>query len=83
LHQYLKYIENGKQKRIDGDVKPFGVHEIKFNDAKYFLPKSATAPSQPTRKAGQKPFNEGLKFDASSGEEEEVKFNFKPRSAQA
>jgi hypothetical protein len=33
LHQCLKYIENDKQKRIDGDVKPFGVHEIKFNDA--------------------------------------------------
>jgi hypothetical protein len=42
LHQCLKYMENGKQKRIDGDVKPFGVHEIKFNDAQYFLPKPAT-----------------------------------------
>jgi hypothetical protein len=52
LHQCLKYIENGKQKRIDGDVKPFGVHEIKFNDAQYFLPKSATAPSRPITKAG-------------------------------
>jgi hypothetical protein len=83
LHQCLKYIENGKQKRIDGDVKPFGVHEIKFNDAQYFLPKTATAPSRPTRKASQKPFNEGPKFDASSGEEEDVKFNFKPKGAQA
>jgi hypothetical protein len=52
LHQCLKYIENDKQKRIDGDVKPFGVHEIKFNDAQYFLHKSATAPSRPIRKAG-------------------------------
>jgi hypothetical protein len=59
------------------------VHEIKFNDAQYFLPKTATAPSRPTRKAGQEPFNEDPKFDASSGEEEEVKFNFKPRSARA
>jgi hypothetical protein len=33
LYQCLKYIENDKQKRIDDDVKPFGVHEIKFNDA--------------------------------------------------
>jgi hypothetical protein len=41
LHQCLKYIENGKQRRIDGDVKPFGVHEIKFDDAQYFLPKPA------------------------------------------
>jgi hypothetical protein len=83
MHQCLKYIENGKQKRIDGDVKPFGVHEIKFNDAQYFLSKTATAPSRPTRKAGHKPFNEGLKFDVSSGEEEEVKFNFKPRGTRA
>jgi hypothetical protein len=80
LHQCLKYIENDKQKRIDGDVKPFGVHEIKFNDAQYFLPKSATAPSRPITKAGQKPFSKGPKFDTSSGEEEEeVKFNIKPR----
>jgi hypothetical protein len=59
------------------------VHEIKFNDAQYFLPKMATAPSRPTRKAGQEPFNEGPKFDASSGKEEEVKFNFKPGNARA
>jgi hypothetical protein len=59
------------------------VHEIKFNDAQYFLPKSVAAPSRPTRKASQKPFNEDSKFDASSGKEEEVKFNFKPRGARA
>jgi hypothetical protein len=82
LHQCLKYIENGKQKRIDGDVKPFGVHEIKFNDAQYFLPKPATAPSRPVTKAGQKSFHKGPKFDTSSGEEEEVKFNFKPRGTR-
>jgi hypothetical protein len=70
LHQCLKYIENGKQKKIDGDVKPFGVHEIKFNDSQYFLPKPATTPSRLTRKASQRPFNEGPKFDASSEEEE-------------
>jgi hypothetical protein len=29
-----------------------------------------------------KPFNESPKFDTSSGEEEEVKFNFKPRGAR-
>jgi hypothetical protein len=82
LHQCLKYIENGKQKRIDGDVKPFGVHEIKFNDAQYFLPKSATAPSRPKTKANQKSFNKGPKFDTSSGEEEDVKFNLKPRGTR-
>jgi hypothetical protein len=82
LHQCLKYIEDEKQKRIDDDVKPFGVHEIKFNDAQYFLPKPATALSRLTRKVSQRPFNEGPKFNASSGEEEDVKFNFKPRGAQ-
>jgi hypothetical protein len=71
IHQCLKYIENGKKKRIDGDVKPFGVHEIKFNDAQYFLPKPTIVPSWPARITNQKPFNEGPKFDASSGEEEE------------
>jgi hypothetical protein len=83
LHQCLKYIENGKQKRIDGDVKPFGVHEIKFNDVQYFLPKFATTPSRPITKTGQKPFNKGPKFDTSSGGEEEVKSNFKPRGERA
>jgi hypothetical protein len=33
-------------------------------------------------KAGQKPFKEGLRFDTSSEEEEEIKFNFKPRDAR-
>jgi hypothetical protein len=59
------------------------VHEIKFNDAQYFSPKPAIAPSQPTRKTSQKPFNEGLKLNASFKEEEEIKFNFKPRDARA
>jgi hypothetical protein len=59
------------------------VHEIKFNDAQYFLPKPAIALSQPTRKRSKIPFNEGPKFDASSGEEEDVKFNFKPRGTRA
>jgi hypothetical protein len=69
--------------RIDGDVKPFGVHEIKFNDARYFLPKPATAPSRLTRKVSQRPFNEGPKFDASSGKKEEIKFNFESRGVRA
>jgi hypothetical protein len=41
------------------------------------------APSQLIRKASQKPFNEEPKFDTSSGEEEEVKFNLKPRGVRA
>jgi hypothetical protein len=77
-----EYIENGKHTRINGDVKPFRVHEIKFNDAQYFLPKSAIVPSRPVRMASKKPFNEGQKYDASLGEEEDVKFNFKSRGAR-
>lgn len=37
LHQCMKYVKDGKQKRINGDVKPFAVHEIGLKDAKYFL----------------------------------------------
>lgn len=37
LHQCLKYMKDGKQYRIDGDVQPFGIHEIKHSDAKYYL----------------------------------------------
>ena len=37
LHQCMKYAHEGKIRRINGDVRPFGVHEISFGDAKYFL----------------------------------------------
>jgi hypothetical protein len=39
--------------------------------------------NRPIRKAGKKPFNEEPKFDTSSGEEEDVKFNFKPSGVRA
>jgi hypothetical protein len=66
----LKYIENDKQKRIDDDVKPFGVHEVKFNDAQYFLPKFIIASDRPTKMMSRRSLNEGSKYDASSKEEE-------------
>jgi hypothetical protein len=84
LHQCLKYIENGKQKRIDGDVKPFGVHEVKFNDAQYFIPKPTTALGRSTEMASKGSLIEGPRYDISSEEEEEeIKFNFKPKNAQS
>jgi hypothetical protein len=56
---------------------------VKFNDAQYFLPKPATAPSRPVEMANKKSLNEASKYDALSGEEEEeIKFNFKPRGTR-
>ena len=35
----MKYIQNGEECRIDGDINPFLVHEIKiYDDARYFIP---------------------------------------------
>jgi hypothetical protein len=80
----LKYVENGKQKRIDSDVNPFGVHEMKFNDAQYFLPKPTTTPDRSIELASKRSLIEGPRYDVSSEEEEEeIKFNFKPKSAQS
>jgi hypothetical protein len=84
LHQCLKYIENGKKKRIYGNVKSFGVHEVKFNDAQYFMLKPATEPGWSTKMASKGSLIEDLRYDVSSEEEEEeIKFNFKPKSAQS
>jgi hypothetical protein len=56
------------------------VHEVKFNDAQYFLPKPTTALGQSTETVSRKSLNECSKYDASSEEEEgEIKFNFKPK----
>lgn len=30
-------MKDGKQWRIDGDEQPFGVHEVRYKDAKYFM----------------------------------------------
>jgi hypothetical protein len=55
LYQCLKYIDNDKQKRIDGDIKPFDVYEIKFNNTKYFLPQYAITPVQIAKETTKKP----------------------------
>lgn len=37
LHQCMKYVKDGKQRRINGDIHPFGVHEVGLSDARYYL----------------------------------------------
>jgi len=55
---------------------------VKFNDAQYFLPKLVTAPSRSTEMENRRSLNEGPKYDVSSDEEEEIKFNFKLKGTQ-
>jgi hypothetical protein len=35
-------------KKINGYLKPFGVHEIKFNDAQFFLSKEGKEKDKPS-----------------------------------
>ncbi len=51
LHQCMKYTRDGEEKRIDGDIKPFAVHEIGYSDARYFIDASAAAQSSGSRGA--------------------------------
>ena len=37
LHQCVKYIKDDEVYRIDGEIQPFGVHEIHYDDARYFV----------------------------------------------
>lgn len=40
LHQCMKYLRDGEEFRISGDIQPFAVHEVKiYEDAKSFIPK--------------------------------------------
>lgn len=55
LHQCLKYVKDGQQYQVGGEIKPFGIHEIKHCDAKYYLnsgdsPDSDEAKIQPQRR---------------------------------
>jgi hypothetical protein len=68
---------------INGDLKPFGVHEIKFNDAQFFLSKEGKEKgksSEPVKTLRNVAPTEGSKYDASSEEGEEIKFHFKPQT---
>ena len=33
----MKYIKDDEVYRIDGEIQPFGVHEIHNDDARYFV----------------------------------------------
>ena len=37
LHQRLKYIKDDEMYRIDGEIQQFGIHEIHYDDAGYFV----------------------------------------------
>jgi hypothetical protein len=50
LHQCIKYMKDGKQRRINGDIRPFGVHEVKYEEARYFNPSEKTRLSEPNRR---------------------------------
>jgi hypothetical protein len=67
---------------INGDLKPFGVHEIKFNDAQFFLSKEGKEkgkPSEPVKILRNNVPTEGSEYDTSSEKEKEIKFHFKPQ----
>jgi len=50
LHQCIKYVKDGKQRRINGDIRPFGVHEVKYEEARYFNSPEKARSSEPNRK---------------------------------
>jgi hypothetical protein len=80
LHQCLKYVDNDKQKRINRDLKPFGVHEIKFNDVQLFLSKEdkkKDKPSELVKTSRNAVQTEESEYDVSLEEEEEIMFHFK------
>lgn len=70
LHQCMKYVKDGKQRRINGDIKPFGVHEVSCNDARILLNKEeiaaikARAAKQVHMTANDTYFSEGAKRQA-------------------
>jgi hypothetical protein len=51
LHQCLKYVDNDTHKRINGDLKPFEIHEIKFNDAQLFISEESKKKNDPSESA--------------------------------
>lgn len=69
LQQCLKYVKIGEVKQINGEMKPFEVHEIGLRDAKNFLNK----PSQKSKNAKSQQKVKSVLYetdtDSSSGEE--------------
>lgn len=41
LHQYLKFLLEGVEYYVHGDLKPFSMHEVGiYEDALFYLPKN-------------------------------------------
>ncbi|KAL0908894.1 hypothetical protein M5K25_023406 [Dendrobium thyrsiflorum] len=63
--QCMKYIKDGEEFRITGDIQPFEVHEVTiYEDAKYFVPKKLKSSSSleakaSTSKTEKRPKQEG------------------------
>ena len=70
LHQCIKYVKDGNQRRIDGDVQPFAVHEAELQDAKYFF-NTLTTLHQPKGQTKKPVPRWGSDTDSSSEEENE------------
>jgi hypothetical protein len=43
-------VKHEKQRRINGDIKPFGIHEVKYEEARYFNSPEKARSSEPNRK---------------------------------
>ncbi|XP_028549412.1 uncharacterized protein LOC114579342 [Dendrobium catenatum] len=67
LHQCMKYLEEGEEFRISGDIQPFTVHEATvYEDARYFMRKKQKSSSSLEAKASnskttKRPEREGQK----------------------
>jgi hypothetical protein len=57
------------------------MHEAKFNDAQYFLPRPTIALGRSMEMVDKRSFNEGPRYDVSSEEEgEEINSTSNPRA---
>ena len=43
LHQCMSNIKLCEDRRIDGDIRPFDVHEVGYPDARYYIDPAAIA----------------------------------------
>lgn len=59
LHQCLKYIQDGEEKRIVGDLNPFTYKEAHYSDAKFFLKTGeGSKKNEAQKKKTERPKNE-------------------------
>lgn len=65
----MKYVKDGEVKQINGEIKPFEVHEIGLRDAKYFLDKPSRKGKYARSQQEEKPVLYGADTYSSSGED--------------